>query len=137
MPVPLLLLIIVLTRNLNFELLCYTYIEKYLYEILFCICVNYLLSSTHRIPRTHTGCSLNIVFFPRILESLLPLPLQHSAAIACTKNYQPIGVIVHSHCVESLHRYVGEGWIAVDIGKTQFFLNTLYCRTYCRRGDKM
>ena len=35
------------------------------------------------------------VFFPRILESLPPLPRQHSAAIGCTKNYQPIGVTVH------------------------------------------
>ena len=49
----------------------------------------------------HTGCSLNIVFFPRIFESLPPLPRQHSAAIGCTKNYQPIGVTVHSHYVES------------------------------------
>ena len=49
----------------------------------------------------HTGCSLNIAFFPRILESLPPLPRQHSAAIGCTKNCQPIGVTVHSHCVES------------------------------------
>ena len=40
----------------------------------------------------HTGCSLNIVFFPRILESLPPLPRQLSAALGCTKNYQPIGV---------------------------------------------
>ena len=32
-----------------------------------------------------TGCSLNIVFFSRILESLPPLPRQHSAAIGCTK----------------------------------------------------
>ena len=48
-----------------------------------------------------TGCSLNIVFFSRVLESLPPLPRQHSAAIGCTKNYQPIGVTVNSHCVES------------------------------------
>ena len=48
-----------------------------------------------------TGCSLNIVFFPKILESLPPLPRQHSASIGCTKKYQPIGVTVHSHCVES------------------------------------
>ena len=41
------------------------------------------------------------VLFPRILESLPPLPRQHSAAIGCAKNYQPIGVTVHSHCVES------------------------------------
>ena len=43
-----------------------------------------------------TGC-----FFPRILESLPPLPREHSAAIRCTKNYHPIGITVHSHCVES------------------------------------
>ena len=41
------------------------------------------------------------VFPPRNLESLPPLPRQHSAAIGCRKNYQPIGVTVHSHCVES------------------------------------
>ena len=50
-------------------------------------------------------CSLNIMFFPRIFESLPPLPCQHSAVIGCTKNYQPIGV---------------------NCEKTQFFLNTLY-----------
>ena len=39
----------------------------------------------------YTGCSLNIVgFFLRILESLPPLPRQHSAAIGCTKNCQYI-----------------------------------------------
>ena len=42
-----------------------------------------------------------IVFFPRILESLPRLPRQHSAAIGCTKNYQPIGVTVHLHCADS------------------------------------
>ena len=43
------------------------------------------------------------VFFPRILEILPPLPRQlllSSAAIGCTKNYQPIGVTVYTHCVE-------------------------------------
>ena len=41
------------------------------------------------------------VFFRIILESLPPLPHQHSAASGCTKNYQLIGVTIHSHCVES------------------------------------
>ena len=36
-----------------------------------------------------TGCSLNIVFFPITLE---PLCRQHSAAMGCTKIYQPTGV---------------------------------------------
>merc|ERR1711946_60443 len=40
-------------------------------------------------------------FFSRILESLPPLPRQHSSSIGCKKNYQPIGLTVHSHCVES------------------------------------
>merc|ERR1711911_125031 len=40
-------------------------------------------------------------FFSRILESLPPLPRQHSTSIGCKKNYQPIGLTVHSHCVES------------------------------------
>ena len=62
-------------------------------------------------------------FFPRIIESLLPLPRQHSAAIGCTKNHQPIGVTVHLPCFES---DVGEGGVAVNWEKTQFFLITLY-----------
>ena len=41
-----------------------------------------------------------------------------------------MGVTVQSHCVESfenlLQRHVGEGWVAIDTEKTQFFLNTLY-----------
>ena len=41
------------------------------------------------------------MFFSRAFESLLPLHRQHSAAIGFTKYYQPIGVTVHSHCVES------------------------------------
>ena len=72
-----------------------------------------------------TGCSLNIVyFFPRILESLPLLPRQHSAAIGCTKKYQPIGVTVHSHCVESFegisYSDVGEGGVAVNCEKHNF-----------------
>ena len=56
----------------------------------------------------YTGCSLNIVFFfPRILESLPTLPRKHSAANGCTKNYQPIGVTVHSHFVESFEVFEG------------------------------
>ena len=72
----------------------------------------------------YTGCSLNIVFFPRILENLPPLPRQYSAAIGCTKNYQPIGVTVHSHCVENfegLHSDVGEGGVAVNCKKNTIF----------------
>ena len=68
------------------------------------------------------------MFFPRILVSLPPLPRQPSAAIGCTKNYQPIGVT--AHCDESFEgllqrcrrgRCCSEMW-----KKTQFFLNTLY-----------
>ena len=44
-----------------------------------------------------------------------------------TENGQPIGVTVHSHCVENFkdifQRYVGEGWVAVDC---DFLLNILY-----------
>ena len=63
------------------------------------------------------------VFFPRILESLPPLPRQHSAAIGCTKNYQPIGVTVHSHCVESfegLLQRCRRGRVAVNCEKHNF-----------------
>ena len=64
------------------------------------------------------------VFFSRILESLPTLPRQHSTSIGCKKNYQPIGLTVHSHCVQSfenlLQRYVGEGGIAVNCEKHNF-----------------
>ena len=76
-----------------------------------------------------TECSLNIVFFPRILGSLPPLPRQNSTAIGCTIYYQPIGVTVLSHCVERLkfsYSDVGEGGVPVNCEKTQYFLNTLY-----------
>ena len=61
-----------------------------------------------------TGCPLNIVFSLRILESLPPLPRQSSAAICFTKNYQPIGVTVTSHCVESFEGRVGRGEVVVN-----------------------
>ena len=34
-------------------------------------------------------------------ESLPPLPRQHSTAIGCTKNYQPIVTVHYSYCIES------------------------------------
>ena len=84
----------------------------------------------HRQPNNGSGteCSLDIVFFPRILESLPPLPRQHSAAIGCTKN--TIGVTVHSHCIESFESLLRrcrqrKGGFAVNCEKTQFFLKTL------------
>ena len=65
------------------------------------------------------------VFFPRILESLPPLPRQHSAAIGCTKIYQPIGMTVHLHSVESfeglLQRCRREGGVAVNYEKNTIF----------------
>ena len=58
---------------------------------------NSLLNTIFPFVKVCTGCSLNIVFsFPRILESMPPLPRQHSAVIGCT-----IGVTVRSHYVES------------------------------------
>ena len=43
-----------------------------------------------------TGCSLNIVFFRRNLNILLPFPRKDRAAIDCTENGKPIRVTVHS-----------------------------------------
>ena len=62
-----------------------------------------------------TGSSLNIVFFPRILKSLPPLPVQHSAAIGCTKNYQPIGVYsrIALKALKVSYSDAGEGGVAV------------------------
>ena len=64
--------------------------------------------------------------FPRILECLPPLPRQHSAAIGCTKYFQPIGVTVHSHCVETFEGLLqrcrrGRGW-------SELWKNTLYLK---------
>ena len=57
--------------------------------------INYKKKCVDKITRKDsTGCSLNIVLFPRILESLPSLSRQQ-------KTNQPIGVTVHSHCVES------------------------------------
>ena len=68
-----------------------------------------------------TNRVLIIVFFPRILESLPPFPRQHSAAIGCTKSYQPIGVtVLHSHSVESFED-VGEGRGCSDLLKNTNF----------------
>ena len=65
-------------------------------------------------------------FFPRILENLPTLPRQLPASIGYTKNYQPIGVTVHSHLKVS-YSVVGEGGVAVYCEKNpQFFPNTLY-----------
>ena len=52
-----------------------------------------------------TGCSLNIVFFPRIPESSIALR-------ALMVSYSDLG----------------EGGVAVNCEKTQFFLNTLYVK---------
>ena len=66
------------------------------------------------------GFHLILCFFSRILEILPTLLHQHSAAIGCTKKYQPIGVTVLSHCVEifeGLHSDVGEGGVGVNCEK--------------------
>ena len=56
-----------------------------------------------------------------------------SPALGCywlyNKNYQPKGVTVHSHCVESSevsYTDVGEGGVAVNCEKTHFFLNNFF-----------
>ena len=74
--------------------------------------------------QTSTGCSLNIVFFPK---NSLKFPTSPSLALVCYwlyKKGQPIGATVHSHCVENfeglLQRYVGEGGVAVNFEKHNF-----------------
>ena len=69
-----------------------------------------------------TGCLEKNCVFPRIFSILRLLPRLHWAVIGCTKYGQPIGVTVHSHYFESLlHRYVDEGWVAVDWEKHNFY----------------
>ena len=69
-----------------------------------------------------------VCVFSKIFHYLQPLPHKHWAAIGYTEIGQigqPIGVIVHSHCVKSfenlLQRYVGEGLNAVDNEKKNIF----------------
>ena len=59
------------------------------------------------------------------MERLPPLPRQHSAAIGCTKNYQPIGVTVHHRIVlralKVSYSDVGEGGVAVKCENNTIF----------------
>ena len=56
---------------------------------------------------------------------MLPFPRQHSAAIGCTKNYQPIGVTVPSRialrALKIFYSDVGEGGVAVNCEKNTIF----------------
>ena len=66
------------------------------------LCFSYVSLSllTHLVSYA-TGCSLNSVFFSKNSRKFATSP---SPALGCYwlyKNYQPIGMTVHSHCVES------------------------------------
>ena len=85
-------------------------------------------SETYWLHYTYMVFIRYCVYFPRILESLPPLPCQHSAAIGCTKNYQPIGVTVHTRIALRVLKVscsdVGEEGVAVNCEKK--ILNTLH-----------
>ena len=52
---------------------------------------------------------------------------QHWAVFCRLENGEPLGVTVHSHCLEDLlQRYVSEVGLRWIVKKPQFFLNTLY-----------
>ena len=60
------------------------------------------------------------VFFLRILESLTSLPLQHSAAIGCTKHYHQYVFLYTRIALRALqvsYSGVGEGGVAVNCKK--------------------
>ena len=61
-----------------------------------------------------------------------PLRRPHSAAIGFTKK-NPVN---RSDCTLALRRHVGEGAVAVNCEKTQFFLNTLYNKGVFRASRK-
>ena len=78
-----------------------------------------------RCKRT-TGCSLNIVgFFPKILESLPPLPRQHSAAIGCTKNFPANRSGIALRALKVFYSDEGEGVVAKNFEKTQFYTQSI------------
>ena len=63
-------------------------------------------------------------FFPRILESLPPLPRQHSAAIGCKK----IGAShIALRALKFSYSDVGEGVVAVSCEKNKIFPEHLVC----------
>ena len=71
------------------------------------------------------------VFFPNNSQSLPPLPLASTRLLLVVpKRPANRSDTEHLHWVESfeglLQWYVGEGRVAVNCEKTQFFLNTLY-----------
>ena len=69
------------------------------------------------------GVQEKLRFFLHIRFIILPpLPCKHCAAIGCT-GCTEMGKI--SQPKNLLQRYVGEGWVAVDNEKTQFFPNNL------------
>ena len=71
--------------------------------------------------RATTGCSLNVVFFFQEFWKVCHLSLASTRLLLFTKHYQPIGVTVHSHYVESFegpYSDVGEGGVAVNWEKT-------------------
>ena len=79
-----------------------------------------------------TGCSLDIVFFSNNSQKFATSSFPALGCYWLYKNYQPIGVAVHSHCVRALkvsYSDVGKGGVAENCEKTQFFLNTLYLLT--------
>ena len=59
--------------------ICGPYLQKIYFVVRIKKCLN-------------TGCSSNIVFFPRNFNILRPLPRQDRTSIGCTENDQPIRV---------------------------------------------
>ena len=76
--------------------------------------------------RYSTGCSLSIVFFPRIFNILRPLSREDRAAIGCTEN-------VHSDLRLDELLSFKQGMGCSELEKTQFLMNTLYLTA--RRED--
>ena len=97
--------------------LCIYVSEKYKFH--FFTNIGQCDTESYKIFRLTTGCSGKNSFFPRNLIILPSLPRKHWAAIGYTETGRPIRVTLRSHC---LRRYVGEGWVAVDNEKSQFFL---------------
>ena len=71
-------------------------------------------------------------FSQEFSKNLPPLPRQHSAAIGCTNNYHPIGVTVHSQCVDCTLAMRWELWRSLTVmkareGLQELWKNTIFC----------
>ena len=77
------------------------------------LCVDFVCALIYRVFIKYCA------FSQEFSKNLPPLPRQHSAAIGCTNNYHPIGVTVHSQCVDCTLAMRWELWRSLTVMKAR------------------